>query len=248
MQRDVAELRELRFRRQVPVTVESPGKLARRLLRVLAEETDEAELRRQGRAMELMGELPPGTDLPRLLNRLQAESVLGFYLPGRRPPKGALYVRSSRGLDPYARVILAHELTHAVTDQRFDLTLADRLAATTAAEDELAAYTALVEGDATLTMQRYLAERLTPAEQADAGLAAAADRTPGGTPPRPSSASQCCSPTRRACGSSAPSTPGAAGRRSTGPTATRRSRPSSSCTPSATSATATIPRRCRSPT
>jgi hypothetical protein len=179
VQRDVAELRELRFRRQVPVTVESPGKLARRLLRVLAEETDEAELRRQGRAMELMGELPPGTDLPRLLNRLQAESVLGFYLPGRRPPKGALYVRSSRGLDPYARVILAHELTHAVTDQRFDLTLADRLAATTAAEDELAAYTALVEGDATLTMQRYLAERLTPAEQADAGLAAAADRTPG---------------------------------------------------------------------
>ena len=47
--------------------------------------------------------------------------MLGFYLPGR-PPKGGLYVRSSRGLDPYAKIILAHELTHAVTDQRFDLT------------------------------------------------------------------------------------------------------------------------------
>jgi hypothetical protein len=178
VQRDVAELRDLEFRRQVPVTVESPDKLAKRLLRVLAEETDEAELRRQGRAMELLGELPPGTDLPRLLNRLQTESVLGFYLPGRRPPKGGLYVRSSRGLDPYAKIILAHELTHAVTDQRFDLTHADRLTATTAAEDELAAYTALAEGDATFTMQRYLAERLTPAEQADAGLAAATERTP----------------------------------------------------------------------
>jgi hypothetical protein len=178
VERDVAELRELRFRRRVPVTVESPAKLARRLLQTLAAETDEGELRRQGRAMELLGELPAGTDLPRLLNRVQAESVLGFYVPGRRPPKGRLYVRSNRGLDPYAKIILAHELTHAVTDQRFDLTRADRLAAGTGNEDQLAAYSALVEGDATLLMQRYLAERLTPAEQADAGLVAATQRTP----------------------------------------------------------------------
>jgi hypothetical protein len=178
VQRAVAELRELDFERRVPVTVESPDKLARRLVKVLAEETDEDRLRRQGRAMELLGQLPPGTDLPRLLSRVQAESVLGFYVPGRKPPKGELYVRSSSGLDPYAKIILSHELTHAVTDQHFDLTRADRLAAATAREDELAAYSALVEGDASLAMQRYLAERLTPSEQADAALAAAGDRTP----------------------------------------------------------------------
>ena len=164
MQRDVSDLRDLRFERRVPVTVESPGKLAKRLLRALAEETDEEQLRRQGRAMVLLGQLPQGTDLPALVNRVQAESVLGFYLPGDRPPKGGLYVRSSRGLDPYAKIILAHELT-AVTDQRFDLTLADRLAVATARQDELAAYSGLVEGDA-LTMERYLTEKLTPAEQA----------------------------------------------------------------------------------
>ncbi|HEX5878661.1 MAG TPA: hypothetical protein VF468_10100, partial [Actinomycetota bacterium] len=178
VQRDVSDLRDLRFERRVPVTVESPDKLAKRLLRTLAEETDEDQLRRQGRAMELLGQLPKGTDLPALVNRLQAESVLGYYLPGDRPPKGGLYVRSSRGLDPYAKIILAHELTHAVTDQRFDLTRADRLAVATARQDELAAYSSLVEGDATLTMERYLTERLTPAERVDAGLAAAADRTP----------------------------------------------------------------------
>ena len=248
MQRDVSDLRDLRFERRVPVTVESPGKLAKRLLRALAEETDEEQLRRQGRAMELLGQLPKGTDLPALVNRVQAESVLGFYLPGDRPPKGGLYVRSSRGLDPYAKIILAHELTHAVTDQRFDLTLADRLAVATARQDELAAYSGLVEGDATLTMERYLTEKLTPAERVDAGLAAAADRTPSATPPRRSSASRCCSPTRRACASSGRSTSRVAGTRSTAPTATRRTRPSRCCTPSATWATATGPRRSRSPT
>ena len=160
------------------MTVETPDKLAKRLLRVLASETNETEVRRQGQAMELLGQLPRGTDLPKLLERLQAESVLGFYLPGKPPDKGGLYVRSSRGLDPYARITLAHELTHAVTDQHYDLTHADRLVAAGGREDELAAYSGLVEGDASLLMQRYAAERLTPQELADAALAIARDGTP----------------------------------------------------------------------
>jgi hypothetical protein len=161
----------------VPVTIESPAKLARRLLRTLDAETDEARKAREGRALAVLGELPQGTDLPRLLRRIQAESVLGYYLPGR-PPKGRLYVRSSRGLDPYARIILAHELAHALTDQHFDLTRSDRLAAAVGRDDEETAYSAVAEGDATLVLQRYLRERLTPAEQAAAGLASAGDRTP----------------------------------------------------------------------
>jgi hypothetical protein len=177
VQADVAELRGLRFRRQVPVTIEPPAKLARRLLRTLDAETDEADEARQGRALAVLGELPLGTDLPRLRRQLQAESVLGFYLPGR-PPKGRLFVRSSRGLDPYAKVVLAHELTHAVTDQHYDLTRSDRLAAATGRDDEQTAYAALVEGDASLLMQRYLRERLTAAERVAAGQASAGDRTP----------------------------------------------------------------------
>ncbi len=194
----------------MPVTVESPDKLAKRLLRALAEETDEDELRRQGRAMELLGELPPGTDLPRLINRVQAESVLGFYLPGR-PPKGGLYVRSSRGLDPYARIILAHELTHAVTDQHFDLTRADRLAAAMAARTSWPPTPAWSRAtppwpcSATWPSGSPRPSRPTPAWSRPPSAPRRA------TPPRPSSASRCCSPTRRACASSAPSTSRAAG-------------------------------------
>jgi hypothetical protein len=171
------EVRGLRFRRSVPVKVMSPAKLADQLLRELDAETDERALAQQGRALELLGELRPGTDLPKLIRTVQAESVLGFYVPGKPPAKGRLYVRSDRGVDPYTEFVLSHELTHAVTDQHYDLTLSDRLQAA-GQDDQLTAYSGLVEGDAVLTMQRYLALELTAKEQAEVARAAASERTP----------------------------------------------------------------------
>jgi hypothetical protein len=177
VQAAVERLRGLRFQRQVPVTVESPAKVAAQLLRELDSGVDKADLRRQGRALALLGELPQSIDLYQLLRDVQAESVLGFYVPGKPPAKGRLYVRSDHGLDPYTRIVLAHELTHAVTDQRYDLTLSDRLQSANAA-DRAIAYSGLVEGDATFTMQLYAEGELTAAERADADRAGAAERTP----------------------------------------------------------------------
>jgi hypothetical protein len=173
----VERLRGLSFERAVPVTVESPGKVAAQLLRTAAGQTDKAALGHQGRALEELGELPQGTDLYGLLRSVQAESVLGFYVPGKPPRKGRLYVRSDRGLDPYTRIVLSHELTHAVTDQHFDLTRADKLSAGDA-DDQATAYSGLVEGDATVMMQLYHDRALSPAEQASADRAGAAERSP----------------------------------------------------------------------
>jgi hypothetical protein len=173
----VERLRGLDFQRPVPVTLESPAKVAAQLLRTSGAQTDKADLARQARALEELGELPQGTDLYELLRSVEAESVLGFYVPGKPPRRGRLYVRSDRGLDPYARVVLSHELTHAVTDQHFDLTHADRLTAADA-DDRAAAYTGLVEGDATVMMQLYHDQVLSPAEQAAADRAGAAESSP----------------------------------------------------------------------
>jgi hypothetical protein len=173
----VERLRGLDFRRAVPVTVESPAKVAAQLLRTSADETDKAELSRLASALEELGELPKGTDLYGLLRSVQAESVLGFYVPGKPPRRGRLYVRSDRGLDPYARIVLSHELTHAVTDQHFDLTRADKLSAGDA-DDQATAYAGLVEGDATVMMQLYHDRALSPAEQASADRAGAAEQSP----------------------------------------------------------------------
>jgi hypothetical protein len=175
VQAQVERLRGLDFRRAVPVTVESPAKVAAQLLRTSAGETDKAELNRQARALEELGELPKGTDLYGLLRSVQAESVLGFYLPGKPPRRGRLYVRSDRGLDPYTRIVLSHELTHAVTDQHFDLTRADKLSD---ADDQATAYAGLVEGDATVMMQLYHDRALSLDEQVAADRAGAAEQTP----------------------------------------------------------------------
>ncbi len=177
VQAQVERLRGLRFQRPVPVTVESPARVAAQLLREIDTSIDKADLQRQGRALALLGELPQSIDLYQLLRDVQAESVLGFYVPGKPPAKGRLYVRSDRGLDPYTRIVLAHELTHAVTDQRYDLTLADRLQSANAA-DRAIAYSGLVEGDATITMGLYRDQALSASEQADADRVGVAQRTP----------------------------------------------------------------------
>jgi len=172
----VERLRQLRFLRGVPVTVESPQKMAAQLLKEINADTNDARLQDLDRALELLGELPPHTDLPKLLRAVQTESVLGFYVPGKQPAKGRLYVRSNNGLDPYARFVLSHELTHAVTDQHYDLTRGDRLDAP-GKDDQSTAFTALLEGDATVTMGIYHDQVLTSAEQADADRVGAAQTT-----------------------------------------------------------------------
>jgi hypothetical protein len=173
----VERLRGLKFERPVPVILESPAKVAAQLLREVDREANKTEIDRQARALEVLGELPRGTDLFGLLRSVQAESVLGFYVPGKPPGKGRLYVRSDSGLDPYARVVMSHELTHAVTDQHFDLTRADRLA-TGDADDRATAYSGLVEGDATVMMQLYQDQALSPKEQADAVSVGGRQTTP----------------------------------------------------------------------
>ncbi len=73
---------------------------------------------------------------------------------------------------------VAHELTHALEDQRFGFEL-DRLAA---GDDAALAYTALVEGTATAMMYRYV-ERRFGAEETFGGLAASAFQPTGDLPP-----------------------------------------------------------------
>ena len=177
IERRVELARELRFKRPVPSELLPNDKLEAKLLAEVDSETNASDLRSQTRALVLLGEVPAGTDLVKLLRDVQAESVLGFYVPGTGPDQGKLYVRADGGLTPFTEWVLSHELTHAVTDQHYDLTRADRLD-DGGLDDELVAYTALVEGDATLLMQHYLLTQMDPAAQAAVAREGLAQTTP----------------------------------------------------------------------
>ncbi|GAB4321784.1 MAG: hypothetical protein Kow0059_16610 [Candidatus Sumerlaeia bacterium] len=95
-------------------------------------------------------ETPPLRDLYLIALR---EQVGGLYDPHSR----TLYIL--QGFDPdsaVGRIILAHEICHALQDQHFNL--AEAIERRFSNEDALLAFQAVVEGDATLLMTEYSLE------------------------------------------------------------------------------------------
>jgi hypothetical protein len=157
--RDVERLRRLRLEK-LPKPRYLTGRALTRRVEGLLEEYPDAEAEADGRALAALGALPRGADLKALLGRALAGQVAGFY----DPRTGELVVDSGEdpalgGLD---RVILAHELEHALADQAFGLPDAVRAEEPAeGSEDAAVAATALVEGDATLLMQAYAVDNLS---------------------------------------------------------------------------------------
>jgi len=149
IERRVEALRDLRFRHPVPVAIVSPAR-ARRELAAEAERSQPAARQRASEELlKLLGLLPARADLGAIEGSVFEEQVAGYYDPRR---KRLALVRGA-GVDD---VTLAHELTHALEHQHADLA---RLGSDPRADDDArSAQQALVEGSATLLMERY-AER-----------------------------------------------------------------------------------------
>jgi hypothetical protein len=100
--------------------------------------------------------IPEGVALKVEVDKLLDQEVIGFY----DPPTKRLFVAGETDgrLSANTRVTLAHELDHALTDQHFGFDDVSRLLDAADREEELTAYTALVEGDAVL-LQSLWAQR-----------------------------------------------------------------------------------------
>ena len=146
--REVESLRELRFDKPVDASFLTPAELRRRVSRLLDAELPREAVAEEGQILELLGAIPPGSDLYELEEQALGSQVIGLYVPKLRE----LLVRSSGDPGPVELMTLAHELEHALADQRFGLRDVE---ATEAAADRALAYVSVVEGDATLTMMRY---------------------------------------------------------------------------------------------
>lgn len=139
----------------------------------------QAQFARRSAAWETIGVIPDGTSLRDAYESYGSTQVIGYY----DTITGRLKFTGSRSPSPLERVTLAHELTHAIDDQRFGLEKLDALGAECRDEDSAAAL-ALVEGNATFFMLRWAQTFLTPEQQVQVGIEAATqDVSTEGIPP-----------------------------------------------------------------
>jgi hypothetical protein len=173
--RRVEALRSLRFTRlPTPVTV-TPRQAEEEGLADFDRQYPPARRRADEQIYKLLGLLEPGDDLRELSRSLFGEGVAGYYDP--RDGRLRVVEGAGTGTRVLEEMVLAHELTHALEDQRFGLPTQ-----TAATDDRELARSALHEGSATSLMYSYVQEHFS-AEETLGGLLGSAFADTGDLPP-----------------------------------------------------------------
>jgi hypothetical protein len=145
---DIETMRGMKFLRPVEVKV-ADKKDFLDYARKRQEETETPERRSRDEAIaKMLGAIPADLDLQAALEKLLEEQVGGFY----DPSSDAFYLMETFGGD-LAKIILAHELTHALDDQHFDLDA--KLKELGQQTDAEWAFAAVVEGSGTSAMNQW---------------------------------------------------------------------------------------------
>ena len=170
--RRVERLRDLRFERPPRPGIATTDDLRRIAERELAKARVRALIRAGDAELKLLGLLDPGESLGDVATQTTSLAA-AFY----EPERGRLFVVGDAvpAGPAVTEFILAHELTHALEDQRFGLPSGGGLS-----DDRVLAETALVEGSATALMTDYAARFLNPFDLA--ADAAGIDAGTGGLP------------------------------------------------------------------
>lgn len=148
--RDVERLRGLEFEHPVAVRFLTESAFEEKVAidRGDLTDADERQLERSEATLRAVGLVGGDVDLVAALSDLQVSGVLAYY----EPASGRITVRGTT-LDVPTRVTLAHELTHALQDQHFDLVRFRRRASRA---DASSAARALIEGDARRVENAYV--------------------------------------------------------------------------------------------
>jgi len=156
IEKQVTEIRGLEFKEPVDYQVLSRKQIKETMAGKLAEVFSEKEFRQMSDAMAAIGLLPPNYPLRQKYIDLLSEQVAAFY--DQHQHKLFMYEDASLE-NAQNRVVLAHELTHALQDQHFGL---KRMPLEIKNNDDQAeAASALVEGDATLVMSEFMLKNMS---------------------------------------------------------------------------------------
>ncbi len=169
----VADIRGLPWKATLPVRVVSKDVLAQRVRELNAKEIAKSrdELTADESVLKLLQLIGKDVNYSETLDALLAGGVLGYYDDEAKE----LFVGSggSDGLDPATRATLAHELTHALTDQHFDFGTKSQALDDQNKTEEGAAFSALIEGDAELTSALWQERHLSARERQQAAASGA---------------------------------------------------------------------------
>jgi hypothetical protein len=162
--RDVERVRELEFDRLPRVRLVSGEEAARDNLRELDRYVSRRELRLEERLLMMLGLLPPGAGLRDVIGEALTEEIAGYYVPRTR----TLALVRGVGLDGLVgEITLAHELAHALEDQRFGI---KPHGTSGFLRDRAVAGAALYEGTATVAMVDYVAVSQGAGDELPPGL------------------------------------------------------------------------------
>ncbi|MCX7826834.1 MAG: hypothetical protein N2689_14940 [Verrucomicrobiae bacterium] len=149
LEQEVEEARGLKFLKPVAYRSMKSAEFRPFLVKKIRQQYTPAQMRDYSRSLAMVGLLPEGTDFEAQMMEVMDEQVAAFY----DQDKAELYTFTDSPLTSnLRRMIVVHEVTHALQDQHFHirkwpLKRKDN-------DDLVAAHMALLEGDATQTMAK----------------------------------------------------------------------------------------------
>jgi hypothetical protein len=168
VEQGLQQIRQLSFLRPVPLVVKDRDQAEQQMEGDLTRDYTDDQLRADGAAGALVGLYPSGIDLKAESLKLLRNQVAGFYDPHSKEmvlvaggTNLGLFTNAAEFVaqhDVGGEMVLAHELTHALQDQYFDLD--KKLDQVKNNDDRGLALKAVAEGDATLAGYAYVTGRM----------------------------------------------------------------------------------------
>lgn len=151
---EIEALRGMKFKRPVAVSTANLEQFSGYVKERIEQDTSPQDLEAQELVAKMLGVIPVEMSLMGTYMKMIESQVGGFYDPNTE----SFCLMEQFGGD-LARVVLAHELTHALDDQYYDID--GTLAKIQKNSDQSTAYHAVVEGSGTATQNAWLMSKLS---------------------------------------------------------------------------------------
>jgi len=154
IEEQTAEHRGLSFSGELQRSLVTPDQLRQRVMDDFLQEYTPEDMDHDQQVLSILGLLPRDYDIKTLYTDLYSEQIAGFY----DDETNEMVVVQGTGFDGPERATYAHEFTHALQDEAYDLTNGLKTDEETCRKDSeyCAAVQSLIEGDATLSEQLWL--------------------------------------------------------------------------------------------